>query len=259
MTTSGGARAPTALDLLFESAEAPEALAGEILAVGGDQTLGLGNLPPAVRATAVREAAKVAAGLLQVDLIEVLVRGWREYRDIVAAARRTLAAPGSTELVSMVTHQVTVAQHPSVSVLVDSRRVATLQLDLSLVFDVRALLAGISGGRLVALHSGRCDVTVALAVQGTELLARRARLELPGVVAAGQGIRLLPSGEYPAGGAPASAAPVGAAPAGAYAGSRYPAGAYTGSESPSGRADPPAASTPWWESAGRASPPGRRS
>ena len=231
MTNPGGARSPTALDLLFESADPPEALALEILALGGDQTLGLGNLPPAVRATAVREAATVAASLLQVDLIGVLVGGWREYRDIVGAARRTLAAPGSTELVSMVTHQVTVAQHPSVSVLVDSRRVATLQLDLSVVFDVMALLAGISGGRLVALHSGGCDVTITLAVQGTRLLAKRAHLELPGVVAVGQGIRLLPVGEYPAGG-------------------------YAGSEHPSG---PPAASRPWWESAGRVPPPGRRS
>jgi hypothetical protein len=231
MTNPGGVRSPTALDLLFESADPPEALAREILALGGDQTLGLGNLPPAVRVTALREAATVAADLLRVNLIGVLVGGWREYRDIVGAARRTLAAPGSTELVSMVTHQVTVAQHPSVSVLVDSRRVATLQLDLSIVFDVMALLAGISGGRLVAVHSGRCDVTVTLAVQGTELLARRAHLELPGVVAVGQGIRLLPAGEYPV-------------------------GATVESDHPSGL---PAVPRPWWERAERVPPPGRRS
>ncbi len=234
MTSPGGARSPTALDLLFGSAvDAPEALASEILSAGGDQALGLGNLPAATRTTAVLEAATVAAGLLQVDLIGVLVAGWREHRDLVSAARRTLAAPGSTELVSMITHQVTVAQHPSVSVLVDGRRVATLQLDLSVVFDVKALLAGISGGCLVALHTGGCDITVTLAVQGTDLLSRRAHFELPGVVTVGPGIRLLPAGAYPA-------------------------GAYAGSEHPSGRAEPPAASTPWWERPGRV-PPGRRS
>lgn len=231
MTNPGGARSPTALDLLAEAADPPEALAREILARSGDQALGLANLPPAVRATAVREAATVAAGLLQVDLIGVLVAGWRLHQDIVGAARRTLAAPGSTELVSMVTHQVTVAQHPSVNVLVDSRRVATLQLDLSIVFDVMALLAGISAGRLAALHSGRCDVTVTLAVQGTELLTRRAHLKLPGVVAFGQGIWLLPAAEYPAG---------------AHAGTGHPSG-------------PPAPSGPWWESTGRVPPPARRS
>ena len=94
MTSPGGARSPTALDLLFgPEAAAPEALAREILSVGGDQALGLGSLSAATRAAAVQEAATVAAGLLQVDLIGVLVAGWREHRDIVSAARRTLAAP----------------------------------------------------------------------------------------------------------------------------------------------------------------------
>jgi hypothetical protein len=231
MTNPGRARSPTALDLLFGSADAPEALAREIMARGVDQTLGLGNLPPAVRATAVREAATVAAGLLQADVIELLVGGWREYREIVAAARSTLAVPGSTELVGLVTHQVTVAQHPSVSVLVDSRRVGTLQLDLSLVFTVTAMEAQISGGRLVALHSGRCDVTAALAVQGIELMARQAHFDLPGVVTIGQGIRLLPAAEYAAG--------------------THAAGEH--------RSGPAAASTPWWENVARVPPPGRPS
>jgi hypothetical protein len=199
VTDPSGPRPTTALDLLLGSADPAEALAGEILAVGAEQTLSLDDIPPAVRTAAVREAATVAADLLQVDLIGALVGGWREYRDIVAAARRTLAAPGSTELVSMITHQVAVDQHPSVSVLVDSRRVAVLQLDLSIVFDVAALVARIRGGYLAAIQSGRCDVTVTLAVQGTELLTKKGQLDLPGAVTVGRGIRLLPVSEYPVG------------------------------------------------------------
>jgi len=146
----------------------------------------------------VQEAATAAAGLLKVDLIGVLVRGWREHGDIVAAARRSLAAPASTELVSMSAHEVTLEQHPSVGVLVDGQRVATLELGLSIVFDVNALLLLINGGRLVAVRSGRCEITATLAVQGADLLVRQAHLELPGVIPLGRGIRLLPVGEYPA-------------------------------------------------------------
>jgi hypothetical protein len=197
MTSPAEARAPDALNLLLQSPDPPETLAREILALGTENTLNLGNLPRPVRETAVREAARVAADLLQADLIGVLVSGWREYRDIVAAARRTLAAPGSPELVSVATHEVTVDQHPSVNVLVDSRRVADLELDLSIVCDVSALLLLISGGYLVAIRSGRCDVTVTLAIQGTEQMSRQTRLDLPGVVKIGRGIRLLPVTEYP--------------------------------------------------------------
>jgi hypothetical protein len=198
MTTAGQGTTPTALDLLFGAdTDAAEILAGEILSPGGDQDLGraLTHLPEMTRRAAVQEAATAAAGLLKVDLIGVLVRGWREHRDIVSAARRTLAAPASTELVSMSAHEVTLEQRPSVSVLVDGQRVATLELGLSIVFDVNAL---ISGGRLVAVRSGRCEITATLAVQGADLLVRQAHLELPGVIPLGQGIRLLPVGEYPA-------------------------------------------------------------
>ena len=202
MTSAGEGGTPTALDLLFgPGTNAAETLADEILSPGGDQNLGraLAHLPEMTRKAAVQEAATTAAALLKVDLIDVLARGWREHREIVAAARRTLAAPLSTELVSMATHQVTLEQRPSVSVLVDGQKVATLELGLSIVFDVNALLLGISGGRLIAVHSGRCEITGTLAVQGTDLLVKHAHLELPGVISLRRGIRLLPIGEYPAG------------------------------------------------------------
>ena len=199
MTTDGGGSTPTAKDLLFgPHADAAEILAGEILSPGGDQNLGhaLAQLPEMTRKAGVQEAASAAAGQLDVDLIGVLVRGWREHRDIVSAARRTLAAPGSTELVAMMGHEITVDQQPSVRVLVDGHQVATLQLGLSMVFDVSALLLAISGGKLVAVHSGRCEITVTLTVQGTDLAVRHAHLELPGVVPVRTGIRLLPADDY---------------------------------------------------------------
>ena len=99
MTTSAGEApagegTPTALGLLFgPNTAAAETLASEILSPGGEQSLGraLNQLPEMTRKAAAKEAASTAAALLQVDLIEVLVHGWREHRDIVSAARRTLA------------------------------------------------------------------------------------------------------------------------------------------------------------------------
>ena len=241
MTTAAEGRAPTALDLLFDpDTDAAEALASEILSPGGDQNLGraLAQFPETTRRAAAREAATTAAALLKVDLAGVLVRGWREHRDIVTAARRTLAAPGSTELVIVSAHQITLDQRPSISVLVDGQRVSTLQLGLSIVFDLNAVLLGISGGRLTGVRSGRCDITAALAVQGTDLLVKRGHLELPGVISLRQGIRLLPVGEYPAGEDPPGEYPGSEPGAAAYPGNGQQAGEY-----PMEGDDP---STPWW-------------
>ena len=202
MTTAGEGSTLSALDLLFgPDTDAAETLAGEILWPGGDQSLGraITHLPETTRQAAAQEAAITTAALLKVDLAGVLVRGWSEHREILSAARRTLAVPGSTELVSMAKHEVTLDQRPTVSVLVDGHRVATLQIGLSMVFEIEVLLLVITGGRLVTIRSGRCDITATLAVQGTDLFVRHAHLELPDVLRLRRGFRLLPADAYPAG------------------------------------------------------------
>ncbi len=218
----------TAMDLLFGAgAGTPEALAQQILSAGADANLdrALKNLPPATRKAAVREAATQAAELLDVDLIGLLLAGWRAHRDLTSAARRTLAAPGSAELVDLIKHQITASQQPSVTILVDRRQVATVKLDLTVDFDIGAVVAGIKAGLLVAIHSGHCDATATLAIQETDVLTKHARFELPGVIPLSPGFRLLAAEDYSAGRGPGeSAVPV----------------------TTSGRDDPgPAA--PWWQ------------
>jgi hypothetical protein len=207
LTTAAPAGPLTAADLLFgSSADAPEKLARQISSAGRAQSLGraLERLPRVTREAAIREAAAAAAALLKVDLIDILVAGWRDHRDITSAARRTLATPASKELVGLAPHRVTTIQQPAVSILIDGRRVHTLQLGLSILLDVTGLVAGVAVGRLAGIHSGRCEIGVALTVHEIEILTKRSHLELPGVIALKSGVRLLPASEYPASMHPAS-------------------------------------------------------
>lgn len=202
MTSTAQDRPQTVLDLLITPGEdSPGVLAQQLMSPDAYQNLGraLENVPGSLRETAVRETAKVATGQLDIDLIGLLAAGWRKHQDMVAAARRSVAAPGSVELIDLVAHRITTTQRPAVAVLVDGNRLATVQLGVSVVFDVSAVVAGIRAGRLAALHSGRCLVTVTLTVQETEVMTRQARLDLPGIIPLGQGIRLLPDHSYPGG------------------------------------------------------------
>jgi hypothetical protein len=109
-----------------------------------------------------------------------------------------VAAPGSIELVDLATHQITATQRPAVNLLVDNRQTATVELGLSVVFTISALVAGIRGGRLVAVHSGRCNVTASLTVQGTTVVSRQVTFELPGIIPLGRGIALLADHDHSA-------------------------------------------------------------
>jgi hypothetical protein len=199
MTSAPHDRPQTVLDLLITPGEdSPGVLAQQLMSPDTYQNLGraLENVPGALRETAVRETARVATGQLNIDLIGLLAGGWRKHQDMIAAARRTVAAPGSVELIDLVAHRITTTQRPAVAVLVDGNRLATVQLGVTVVFDVSAVVTEIREGRLATLHSGRCLVTVTLTVQETEVMTRQARLDLPGVIPLGQGIQLLPDHSY---------------------------------------------------------------
>jgi hypothetical protein len=266
MTTAAPDGVLTAADLLFGSPEkAHEALARHVMADGRAFARSLVHLPRVTREAAVREAAVAAAGLLKVDLIEVLVSGWREQRDIFTAARRTLATPGSKELVGLAPHRISTMQQPAVGILLDGKRVHTLQLGLSIFFEITGLVAGISHGRLAAVHAGRGHVGVALTIHEIEVLTKRTHLELPGHAGLRRGFRLLPASHYPdepqshpsggqAGGQVPAAELMGAGFASAGHPAGQPASAFpdvnltdAGAEHPSAQPGPGHGSASWWE------------
>ena len=186
MSSSEPAAPHTALALLFGPDQETTAAVAERLRsadIGTDIRGALDSLPP----------------LTQVGSDDLVAAGWQKHADLTAAARRTLAAPGSTDLVDLASHRISTAQEPYVTVLVDGHRVATVRFAVSLAFEISALLAEIKAGKLVALHSGRCVVTGTLAIQDINVVTRQARIDLPGVIALRGGIRLLPVHEYPAG------------------------------------------------------------
>jgi len=198
MSATGYPQALSALALFTDSGRGLPEVPGQPLLsaqVAGNLPA-LDRLPQVTRDAAVREARAAVTGLLDVSLIGVLVSAWRTHEDLTSAARRTLAVPGTTELVPLAEHQITSVMHPYVTVFVDGYQVTTIHLDLSLLFDVQAVLAGIRDGQLVALHSGHCDVTATLAIEKTEVASKQVRFTLPGVVPLNPGIRLLSDMSY---------------------------------------------------------------
>jgi len=191
----------TVLDLLFPPGEdSSVAVVPELLSPGANEDLdrALRNIPATLREAVARETSGAAKGLLNVDLIGFLGAGWQKHREVIAAARRTVAAPGSIELVDLATHQITATQRPAVNLLVDNHQTATVELGLSVVFTISALVAGIRGGRLVSVHSGRCDATATLAIQNTKVISRQVAFKLPGIIPLGRGIALLADHDHSA-------------------------------------------------------------
>jgi len=148
----------------------------------GSMDTALQLVSEAGREAASYQVAVVAHGLLDLDLGDLVVAGWRKQGQLAAAAERTAANPGSSEVVELATHRVSSAHHPFVELLVNDVHLATVTFDLEVELVVKALVVTVRDGHVVSLHTGSCDVAATLAAEGVQLVSRRAHFELPLVV-----------------------------------------------------------------------------
>jgi hypothetical protein len=76
-------------------------------------------------------------------------------------------------------------------VLIDDVQVAKIDFELTVVFDIKALVAVVRAGRLVALSGGQCEVAATFAAAGVLLAQQRRRIDLSARLPLGVGIQLL--------------------------------------------------------------------
>jgi len=201
MTTAIPTQPLTAATFLFGDTkeDSVDALAHALHEHGVLGSLGEGvtKLSRAGRNAAGDQVASVAHGLLDLDLGGLVIAAWGKWAELTAAAKRTFTTPDSSEVVELATHTITSAHRPYVELLVNDVHVATVRFELAVKFVVKALVATVQHGRLVAVHSGDCDVTATLAAEGRQLAKREAHLQLPLLVRLGGGIPLLHDIEAP--------------------------------------------------------------
>ena len=182
MTTAIPTQPLTTLGFLF--ADAQDHL--DALTHALDQRGVLGSLDSALqqvsqagRSAAHNEIAAATHGLLDLDLVDFVVAGWRKYADLAEAVDRTAANPGSPQVVALATHHITSVHRPSIELLVNNVPVATVEFELQVQLVVKALVVTVRNGHIVGVLSGACDLTATLAVAGVPLASRQAHLQPP--------------------------------------------------------------------------------
>lgn len=159
--------------------------------VGGELT----RLTPKAREAANDTLASVTAGLLDFDLGDALIYGWRTHDRLIHAAEETLRVPGRQDVVQLASHQVSWTRQPTIDLLIDGVLVHTFRFQLTLLFDVEIAAAVVQDGKLVALKSGDGSVTGTLALEmpggDITLLQQECKIDLHMIVRLGSGVPLL--------------------------------------------------------------------
>ncbi|MCV7172991.1 hypothetical protein H7I41_24000 [Mycobacterium manitobense] len=145
---------------------------------------------PGLTAIVEREVAKATDGFLDTNPTDLVASAWRRYDKLRQAAIRSHAT-GIEERVTMVTHRIESSHHPKIEIYIDGTRRATVDLAITLAFDMAGIVAVVQRTRVVAIEAGNCTVTGELTAQGVTLTKRQRQWGFPGAVRMHGGIAVL--------------------------------------------------------------------
>ncbi|GAA4601769.1 hypothetical protein BJY16_004007 [Actinoplanes octamycinicus] len=179
MTETGG---PSVRALFFDSpGDAVAAMTKAVRsgAAAGEIRDGLGRMPAAGKDAVLAEVGKVADGILEMGVTDLLDEGWNRYTALTDAAAKSLANPGGRELVEMASHTASVDYRPAVEVHLADLPVATVGMRALLEFQLRGLVAVVADGALTALRAGTWECAGTLELAGQQVARREGAVDMP--------------------------------------------------------------------------------
>ncbi len=190
MTASALTETVTVRDLLYcDAAVEPTRALADSVHQGGT----FNNLVarfPGVAPLVEGEVARQTDEQLSLSLLDLAVDGWKKFDELVAAAHRTRDNAAARETVKLVSHKIEFSHPWTVQVFVNGNSAGTVEVELTVCFDMDLVVLVVQQGRITAVESGRCAVTGALEIARTEVIKRQARFDLRLRISLGHGLIL---------------------------------------------------------------------
>jgi len=151
----------------------------------------VGKLPGIEWGPVASEIEAKIAEVLDVDILGILLGGWKKYRQLQQYRDPAKYPPEETILLTLTEHSISSSHHPKIEILAEQVLVASLEFTITLALTLEGIVLKVRGGKIREICAGRCRGKGTLACAGVPLLERETeRFELPGRIDLGDGIEI---------------------------------------------------------------------
>jgi len=118
--------------------------------------------------------------LLDIDLVEIFMQGWKKYDAVVEVLARSKKNPLKKYFVALSKHTLRSRHRPGLQVEIEGIPVQRIDFDVDLKLELEGFVLEIKNGEIVALDSGDCRADGKVNCEGVTLYERHSqKLYLP--------------------------------------------------------------------------------
>jgi hypothetical protein len=119
--------------------------------------------------------------LLDINVVDVLVGGWKVHQDVHRELGRTAPDPSRTAIVQLTHHTIESAHTPAIELRAQGRKVLEVSFPVELALEIDAVRLTIRGGAIREIHPGEVKVRGTMKLENTVVLERQlSAITLPG-------------------------------------------------------------------------------
>jgi hypothetical protein len=119
--------------------------------------------------------------LLDINVVDVLLGGWKAHQDVRRELGRTATDPSRTAMVQLTHHTIESTHTPSIELRAQGRKVLEVSFPMRLNVEIEAVRLTIRGGAIREIHPGEVKVHGTMKLENTVVLERQlSAITLPG-------------------------------------------------------------------------------
>ena len=119
--------------------------------------------------------------LLDLNVVDILLGGWRKQQEVRRELRETAADPSRTAVVHLARHTLESTHAPSMELRAQGRRLVELSFPMDLAFEIEAAELTLRAGAVREVRTGDVKVRGTVKLENTVVLERQlSSIRLPG-------------------------------------------------------------------------------
>jgi hypothetical protein len=127
------------------------------------------------------QVAEHLCGFLQENVVSIFAGAWSKYAELRKCAKETRDDPGSTLDVALADHDFSYEMKPSIDVLLNGQKVATIPFSIEITCAASGLELSLREGAVYRVRGGRCNCKAQILCSGFPVWERPlAGIDLPG-------------------------------------------------------------------------------
>ncbi len=138
---------------------------------------------------ALNEITKKVGDLLNISVIDIMVKAWNKYRELLKYTDKEKYPPDVSVLVPLAEHTIKSEHKPYLEILINDKAVSRINFDINISVVLKGMILKIQDGKIKEIKTGSCKGKGNVKLEDFVIMEKETEsISLPGSINLGEGI-----------------------------------------------------------------------